>query len=327
MQGTHSAAAACKVLIVGAGDIARRVVPELLGRNRVYVVARRRDQAETFAGLGATPVMADLDDPDSLKGLTGLADAVLHLAPPSAEGSTDTRTRHLISAFDASMLAQGAAATCEGETGAGAELGSPRRVARLVYVSTSGVYGDCRGEWVDESRAPNPASPRARRRIDAEEALQAWGRRAGAAVIVLRAPGIYGTERLPLERLRLGTPVLAADDDVFTNHIHADDLAAACVRALDPGAPPGIYNASDDTVLKMGDWFDQVADVFGLPRPPRVRRAAAAATLPPALYSFMTESRRLVNRRMKEELGVILRYPTVRDGLSAAVRVLRGSLP
>jgi nucleoside-diphosphate-sugar epimerase len=131
----------------------------------------------------------------------------------------------------------------------------------------------------------------------------------------LRVPGIYAADRLPLERLRAGTPVLRAEDDVYTNHIHADDLAMIVARALEDEAPAGVFNANDDSGLKMGEWFDLVADLYGLPRPPRIPRSEAAGKIPPGLLSFMSESRRLDNRRLKQVLGVRLRYPTVHEGL------------
>jgi nucleoside-diphosphate-sugar epimerase len=186
-----------------------------------------------------------------------------------------------------------------------------------VYISTSGVYGDCGGEWVDETRPVNPQTPRAARRVDAERQLLAWGERHNSAVVVLRAPGIYAAGRLPVDRLVQGTPVLADQDDVYTNHIHADDLAAVALAALDPAAPAGIYNASDDTQMKMGEYFDLVAARLGLPRPPRVTRAEAAQSIPAAMLSFMGESRRLDNRKIKERLGVKLAYPTVYEGVPA----------
>jgi nucleoside-diphosphate-sugar epimerase len=213
-------------------------------------------------------------------------DAVLHLAPPPPSGDRDSRTANLLAALK-------------------------RRPARIVYISTSGVYGDCAGEKVDESRPPNPQTPRARRRLDAETRLLNYS----AQVVVLRAPGIYAADRLPLERLRAGTPVLRAEDDVYTNHIHADDLAAAATRALEDDAPPGVYNIADDTEMHMGEWMDLVARHAGLPTPPRRSREQISREVPPTLLSFMSESRRLDNRRMKAVLGVRLRYPTVQEGL------------
>ena len=267
-----------RLLIVGCGDIARRAVPSLEAVFELRVLSRRH-------GL-------DLDRPESLAALDP-ADAVLHCAPPPPSGAADTRTANLLLAFEGRRILP----------------------TRFVYISTSGVYGDCGGVLVDEARAVNPQSARARRRVDAETRVALWCRTRGVALVVLRAPGIYASDRLPLERLRAGTPVLRDADDVYTNHIHADDLAAICVRALEDAAPAGTYNASDDTQLKMGAWFDLVADHAGLPRPARIARREAAGRVPPELLFFMSESRRLDNARLKRMLGVQLRYPTVLEGL------------
>ena len=222
-------------------------------------------------------------------------DALLHLAPPPLQGATDPRTRHLLNA-----------------------LALRGRARRIVYASTSGVYGDCGGDRFDETRAVHPTTDRARRRVDAEAQLRWYGRAHGARVAILRIPGIYATDREgghPRERLLRGTAVLRAEDDVHTNHIHADDLARACVAALTRALPLRVVHASDDTDLKMGDYFDLAADLCGLPRPPRITRSEAAERLSPMLMSFMSESRRLDNHRLKRELRLRLRYPTVRDGL------------
>jgi len=218
------------------------------------------------------------------------ADAVLHCAPPPAAGDGDPRTANLLAAL--------------------------RGVRRIVYISTSGVYGDCEGARIDETRPVNPQSGRAQRRVDAERLLERWCARNGVALVILRAPGIYAADRLPIERLRAGTPVLRPEDDVHTNHIHADDLAATAVRALEPDALAGVYNVADDSDLRMGEWMDLVAGRAGLPKPPRLPRSRIAEHVSPAVLSFMNESRRLDNRRMKTVLGVKLRYPTVHEGLA-----------
>ena len=189
---------------------------------------------------------------------------------------------------------------------------------RFVYISTSGVYGDCAGERVDETRPPRPQTDRAVRRLDAERALSEWGARNRFEVVILRVPGIYAPDRLPTDRIARGIPVLRAEDDVYTNHIHADDLAAIVVAALESPQAAGVYNASDDSATRMGDWFDRVADHAGLARPPRISRAEASQRVPAELLSFMSESRRLSNERMKDELGVRLRYPTVAEGLASS---------
>ena len=289
-------AAVQKLLIVGCGDVAWRALPRLVRRYRVFALLRNADDCVRWRSAGAVPLAGDLDDPASLDRLAGLADQVLHLAPPPDRGSRDTRTRHLLAAL-----------------GRGKSL--PQR---LIYISTSGIYGDCGGALVDETRTPRPETARAIRRLDAERALRAFGRVTGTAVGILRAPGIYAADRLPLERLARGTPALAAADDVFTNHIHADDLAAACCAALVRARPNRAYNACDDSHWKMGEYFDRVADAFALPRPPRLTRADAERQMSPLQLSFMRESRRLSNRRLREELHVALAYPTVADGIVAA---------
>ncbi|MBE0622523.1 MAG: SDR family oxidoreductase [Burkholderiales bacterium] len=280
------------LLIVGCGDIALRALPQLTRNFQVFGLVRAAGQADRIAALGAKPISGDLDDPPTLKALVGVADLVLHLAPPGDSGERDQRTENLIAAL------------------------AVRPPERLVYISTSGVYGDCGGAWVDEDRPVAPQTLRGTRRVDAERALLAWGKQSGVAVAVLRVPGIYAAERLPLAQLKRGAPVMRAEDDVYTNHIHADDLAGICQTALERAAAGRIYNASDDSEMKMGDYFDLVADRAGLPRPPRITRAAAeAGAISEGLLSFMRESRRLINTRMKEELGVRLRYPSVYDGV------------
>ena len=282
------------LLIVGCGDVGLRVARLLQGRWRLLALTRNPAQVPALRAAGIEPLVGDLDDADTLNRLAGLADAVLHLAPPPATGATDRRTWHLLQA-----LARGS------------------RVRRLVYGSTSGVYGDCGGARFDETRRVAPATDRARRRVDAEQRLRWHGRDHGVRVTILRIPGIYAGDRPggPRERLARGTPVLAAADDVYTNHVHADDLARACVAALHRGAPQRIVHAADDSELKMGDFFDLAAELFGLPRPPRIARALAGDALSPMQLSFMGESRRLDNTRLKRELRVRLRYPTPREGL------------
>lgn len=291
-----------RILVVGSGDVAQRAIPWLARRAKVYALARRPEQAAELRALGAIPVFGDLDKPASLHRLAGLADRVLHCAPPPNTGRDDPRTRHLLAALRRRSLARA-----------------------LVYIGTSGVYGDCDGAIVHESRPCRPASARGVRRQAAEQALRRFGR-SGCRVSILRAPGIYAADRLSLERLQRGDPVLAAEDDVFTNHIHADDLAWACCMALFRGRPNRVYHASDDSWMKMADYFDLMADTFDLPRPPRLPRAEAAARLSPMTMSFMSESRRLTNDRLKRELRVRLRHPDVAEGLAAARISLQSSM-
>lgn len=293
-----------RLLIIGSGDVARRALPALLGRHHVYALVRTPEQADLWRQAGAIPLLADLDDRRSLTRIAGIARcvaAILHLAPPPGTGVRDSRTRHLLTML-ASRLSrkQQSLRYMPGKRpGKGESL-----TRRLVYVGTTGVYGDCQGAWIDETRPRRAENARARRRVDAENVLRQCCPRLGWRVSILRAPGIYAADRLPLERLRRGTPALIAEDDVYTNHIHADDLARTCIAALRRGQANRAYNVVDDSDVKMADYFDLVADAFNLPRPPRLPRAELEKVLSPVQLSFMQESRRIGNRRLKGELGV-----------------------
>jgi len=274
-----------RLLIVGCGDVGMRLLPLLRGRFKVFALTSQPERRAELRAAGAIPLVADLDRPATLGRLRNLAPWVLHLAPPQAEGEHDLHTRHLVAALG--------------------------QVKRLVYVSTTGVYGDCGGALVHESRPVAPRNARARRRVDAERILRAWGLASGARVSILRVPGIYADERLPLKRLQQGTPALRPEDDVYTNHVHGDDLARIVLASLWHGRPGRVVHAVDDTRMKMADYFDAVADAVGLARPPRLPRAELQAVVTPMLLSFMSESRRLDNTRMKRELRVRLRHPDV----------------
>ena len=284
-----------RLLIVGCGDVGLRVARAVPGRVRLLALTSSPERMDALRLNGITPLLGNLDAPHTLGRLAGIATRVVHLAPPPAEGAVDQRTRVLNAAL---------------------RLRTPP--VSYVYGSTSGVYGDCKGAIATENRAVNAYTTRATRRIDAERRVRHLGRATGVRSMILRIPGIYAPDReggTPRARLLKGTPVLQAADDVYTNHIHADDLARACIKALWLGKPQRIYNINDDTRLKMGDYFDLAADLYGLPRPPRVARNTAQEQLPLMLLSFMGESRLLDNTRMKQELKLVLRYPTVESGL------------
>jgi nucleoside-diphosphate-sugar epimerase len=280
-----------RLLIVGCGDVGMRLIPLLRSRFRVFALTSQSERLSELRSAGVTPILGNLDSPQSLYRLNGLADIVVHLAPPPLQGSLDQRTRNLVAIL-------------------------PRH-GKLVYVSTTGVYGDCKGAFFDETRPVAPVNARAERRVDAERVLRRWARHHEGKLSILRVPGIYAADRLPLERLRQGTPALLDADDVYTNHIHADDLAQIIALALFRALPLRVYHTVDDSALKMGDYFDQVAAAFKLPLPPRVPRAELSKQVSPMLLSFMSESRRLSNQRMKTELGVRLRWPAVSDLLAS----------
>lgn len=289
-----------RLLIVGCGDVGQRVARDLRGRVQLVALTSSAERVQALRAAGIRPLVGNLDDPATLRRLAGVATRVLHLAPPARDGGgaawwRDQRTTALARA-----------------------LRLRSTPLAFVYGSTSGVYGDCGGARVSETRAVRPDTPRAHRRVDAERAVRWLGRSAGVRASILRIPGIYAPDReggTPRQRLQRGTPVLRREDDVFTSHIHADDLARACVAALFRGRPQRIVHAADDTELRMGDYIDLAADLYGMPRPPRVAREEAERQLPLQLLSFMGESRRLDNTRLKRELRVRLAHPTVHTGL------------
>lgn len=295
-----------RLLIIGCGDVGMRVIPLARMRYRVYALVRDARASAALRALGVTPIVGDLDHPQSLSAIAGIAHDVVHLAPPPSQGLTDTRTAHLIAALGKRR-----------NKNSGTSL--PQH---FIYISTSGVYGDCGGAVVPETRPAHPQTVRAQRRVDAERRLRAWGVRSGVRVSILRVPGIYAADRLPLARLARGTPALRDVDDSYVNHVHADDLARMVIAALNHASPGRAYNAVDDLPQKMGEYFDLVADRHGLKRPPRIARSEAPRLMPENLLSFMGESRRLTNHRVKQELRFRLRYPSVREGIPVLDKIL-----
>jgi nucleoside-diphosphate-sugar epimerase len=282
-----------RLLIVGCGEVGLGIVARLNRRFRVFATTTSPSRCAPLREAGAVPLVLDLDDRPA-RPLAGLASRVVCLVPPAPSGAHDTRVARLLRL-----------------------LRVPPQ--RFVYISTTGVYGDRGGQWTDETARPSPLTDRARRRVDAERRARARPWHAA----VLRVPGIYGADRMPLERLRRATPAPLADEDVLTNHIHIEDLARICAAALFRSGPRRIYNAVDDSCLRLGEYLDLVADAFGLARAPRLPRDALRQAVSPMQFTFFEESRRLANRRIKRELRVRLQYPTARDGVIAAVRLQR----
>lgn len=284
------------MLIVGCGYIGRRVAQRLSGEKyRVTGCVRSATGAAALMDAGITALQADLDRgvPHSLPG--GFED-VFYFAPPPRDGDTDTRMASFLQALDAGS------------------------VRRIVYISTSAVYGDCQGAWIDESQVTEPTTGRGRRRLDAEQQLTAWCDRHGVQWTILRVPGIYGPGKLPLARLEKGLPVLREADAPYTNRIHGDDLAMICVAAMQADSCNTVYNVSDGHPSNMTDYFFRVADAAGVPRPPVVTRAEAEAVLSSGMLSFLADSRRMKNDRLLKELGVTLQYPDLEAGLASCFR-------
>lgn len=283
------------VFIVGCGALGQKVAALWQAQGEsVAALSRSANSRQTLMALGVTPVDGDLDQPSTLADLPLHQRLVYYFAPPPGAGCEDSR----MDAFCRMAL-------------------NNQKPSRLIYVSTSGVYGDRQGAWVDETTPVQPATDRACRRVAAEQALRRWEKAHNASVIVLRVPGIYGPGRLPLERIRRGVPVIAQDQAPASNRIHIDDLARICVAAGQKGQAGDIFNVADESEASMTDYFNSVADVFSLPRPPQVSMVQAEELLSAEMLSYLKESRRLDTTRLRHRLGVELRYPDLLSGLRA----------
>ena len=287
-----------RILIVGFGDIGKRFSARYASQLRLFVVSRTKpDKSLPSENVRFNRefrwLQADLDRPATLKKLSGISSHVVYLAPPNPNGVTDTRLRNFLSIFTARS----------------------RIPQRLVYVSTTGVYGDCAGQIVSETKKVNPETDRARRRMDAESQLRFWSEKVGCEPIILRVPGIYASDRLPINRFSKGLPSIISSEDRFSNHIHADDLTRIIFRALFKGKTGRIYNCVDDSRILVGDYFDLVADRLGFPRAQRLTVAEVRQLVPAVTWSFMRESRLVSNHRIKHELDVRLIYPSVSEGV------------
>jgi nucleoside-diphosphate-sugar epimerase len=283
------------VLIIGCGYIGLKVA-ELCRPAPVTGVVRSQESLSILKDQGIEARRLDLDDATGAGELAAAGKDVFYFAPPPSAGDIDPRVTAVCAAFQ-----------------------GDNRPARLVYISTSAVYGDCGGGWIDETAALRPGTARGRRRLDAERQWLLWGKQTRVPVVILRVPGIYGPGRLPVQRLREGLPVLRVEQSPFTNRIHADDLARVCLAAMQRGRAGEAYNVSDGHPTPMSDYFNQVADRLGLPRPPVVDRETAQRELSASMLSFLSESKRLVNSKMLEQLGITLLYPDLQRGLTACI--------
>lgn len=303
-----------RIVMVGAGDIAKRLARSSeASRARWYGLARTKESADALRTCGILPIRADLDVRATLlrsAAVARSAHATCYFAPPPNTGNDDPRMRYWIAAVSKPLVVsstQRHKMQRKTQHEKPAQKKRRMRMNRCVYISTTGVYGDRAGAWVNETSKTFATSARSKRRVAAESRLRNHRQH---HVCILRAPGIYAAERLPIERLRGGTPALLATEDVFTNHIHADDLAHAAWLAMFRGRSHRVLNIVDDAKLKMGEYFDTVAGALGLPKPPRLSRLMLQREVTPMLYSFMSESRRIDNARMKRELRIRLRYAT-----------------
>jgi len=286
-----------KIFIVGCGDIGHRVaLREQDAGNAVSALARSMTAGKRLTDAGIDPVYGDLDDPASLRDLSAGEHNLYYFAPPPSNGTVDIRINAFLDAISVSE--------------------TPRKI---VLISTTGVYGDSKGELVTEKTTPAPQADRAKRRLSAEQQLINWSKKTHVPVVILRVPGIYGPGRLPVDRLKRGEPVLVDDGTHLSNRIHADDLADICFAAMREGKNREIYNVSDGNPSSMTDYFFQVADLLGISRPPEISLDEAKERLSAGMVSYLIESKRIDNRKMLKELGITLRYPDLRSGLPSCI--------
>lgn len=282
------------ILIIGCGDIGQRVARQHIQRgHHVIALARSPIREQHLRAQDINVISGDLDKPSSLHALPASGALVYYFAPPPGEGEADPRMTNFLAALQA------------------------QRPAKFIYLSTSGVYGDCKGAWVTEDTPANPHTLRAKARLAAEKALTLWSAQHSVPSVILRVGGIYGASRFPIERVRQALPVVNAEECPFTNRIHEDDLATVCLAAAERGKAGEIYNVSDGSSSTLTDYYNALADHFGLPRPPQISLAEAQRVLSPGILSYLNESRRMDNRKMLDELSVTLRYPTLQAGLAA----------
>ncbi len=279
------------IAIIGCGNIGRAVAQLYQAQGtQIFATVQSNSSDAHCRALNLNCQRLNLDRDFSLSEMPPDT-RLLYTIPPPRSGTEDSR----IAAF--------------------LEKLSPQQIEKFVLISTTGVYGDCQGEWVDEQAILKPRADRARRRADAEIRMKNWAAQHNIAFIILRVPGIYSPARLPLKRLQAGTPVLRCDQAPWTNRIHADDLASICVAALNADIDNEIINVADDAPGSMTDYFNAVADYAGLPRPPQINLSDAQQSLSAGMLSYIAESRRVDNKKMKRLLNIQLRYPSLKDGL------------
>ncbi len=282
------------VSIVGCGYLGLRLAERcVLAKRAVRGYATRAQSLMQIAAVGADAALMNLDLPPAPCDVDD--QIVYYTVPPAPHGLRDVRLDRLLDQV----------------------RGTPRR---FVYLSTTGIYGDRGGAAVDEDTPPQPQSERAVRRLAAETALRAWAAPKGISWSILRVPGIYGPGRLPLDRLRRGDPAIDPSEANPGNRIHVEDLATACVAAgFESCAGGRIYNVTDGSDDSLTAYLQRVARIVGLPPPPLISRARAEATFTAAAWSFLGESRRVDNRRMREELRVALAYQDLDAGIRASL--------
>jgi len=279
------------IWIIGCGDIGRRVAG-LYQKNTdsIYGVVRSSESLSICTQQNIEGIQIDLSDEYDLPLNQFKQSDVFYFAPPPSEGIDDPTLEKFLNTIE----------------------GLPRRI---VLISTTGVYGDSKGEWIDENTPVNPTVDRAKRRYAAEQLLQSWANKYDAEFMILRVPGIYALDRLPLARLKKELPVVQESEAGYTNRIHADDLAQICKKAMESTDKNQLYNATDGSPSTITDYFNQVADYSGLPRPPQITMQQAEQTLSTGMVSYLRESRRIRNDKILKSFNIKLKFPDLKTAL------------
>ena len=285
-------------VIFGCGDVGRRIAKSLIkagaSTDDIYAYVQTAESAELCARLKVIALTVDLDS--SVRDLSLCDESELYYTvPPQKQGHQDLRSRALIQKWEQDSI-------------------KPKKV---VLISTTGVYGDCSGEWVDENSNVNPQTDRAKRRLDSETVWRQWGVMNSVPVVVLRVPGIYSFSRLPRKRLLDRTPVVNPAECGFTNRIHANDLADVCIKAMELGVADEVFNVTDGTPGKISEYLQAAACALGMDALPQITLSEAQTVLSPGMLSYLNESRKISNRKMLEDLDVVLKYPDMLQGVKA----------
>ena len=283
-------------VIIGCGDIGRRVIKGLLsqGHNETDIIGlvNTVESTERCAKLGVIGLRFDLDTLN--RNLSFCSESyVYYMVPPQKSGVSDTRSQAILDHFTQEEI-------------------KPKKV---VLISTTGVYGDCDGQWVTEETVTKPQTDRGKRRLDSEQQWQQWGRENKVPVIILRVPGIYAYSRLPEQRIKKQIPVVRPEDCGFTNRIHADDLALMCIAAIRKGKQGEIFNATDGQPGKISDYLQEAAKALNLEPLPEISMEEGKSLLSKEMLSYLNESRKISNEKILKMLNIDLRHPNFREGI------------
>jgi nucleoside-diphosphate-sugar epimerase len=281
--------------IIGCGDIGLRVARKLITQgSTVEATAHFDEGAAELVASGIKPIVANFDYQDDIPDLSLTGQRLFYFLAPQGGGSSDYRMLNFCRCLSVENCPE-----------------------RIVYISTSGVYGDCGDQLVTEETPVNPQTTRAKRRVSAEEQLREQSDKLGFDLIILRVTGIYGPGRLPLSQLHKGHEVLRTEDAPQTNRIHSLDLVDICLAAMDKGEGGDTFNVCDGQKSSMSEYFMEVARLYDLPQPKQLSWDEAEKSMNPLTLSFLKESRRMSNRKMLEKLEIKLNYPTLEEGLNA----------